>query len=234
MYATSFGDERRDAALSQRLAYFCLRVVGRVGISLVRTLSPTTSRLLDGGNCINQRDRSLRIMHVGAGMFHRQGRARSVADNMPFQAILAAIRGIRAGARPPKMARTEQLSMATFDQSILSASPNSSSNKRHTFSQTPARCQSRSRRQHVMPQPQPSSCGKYSHGQPVRSTNRIPVSAARSETGGRPPLGLGLRGGNNGAMRFHSSSVSSGLAIIGSSMTSRSLPKSPPLINRFC
>jgi hypothetical protein len=109
---------------------------------------------------------------------------------MPFRAIFAAIRGIRSGARPPKMARTEQLSKATFDQSISSATPSSSSRACQIFSQTPAFCQSRNRRQHVMPEPQPSSCGKYSHWQPVRSTNRMPVRAARSGIGGRPPLAV--------------------------------------------
>jgi hypothetical protein len=132
------------------------------------------------------------------------------------------------------MARTEQLSNATFDQSISSATPNSSSNRRHTFSHTPASCQSRSRRQQVMPQPQFNSCGKYSQGQPVRSTNKMPVSAARSGTGGRPPFGLDLRDGRSGSMRSHSSSVTKGFAILRSSVMARSLPKSPPLSNRFC
>jgi hypothetical protein len=40
-----------------------------------------------------------------------------------------------------------------------------------------------------MPLPQPSSRGKYSHGVPVLSTNRIPVRAARSLIRGRPPFG---------------------------------------------
>ena len=33
-----------------------------------------------------------------------------------------------------------------------------------------------------MPQPQPISCGRYSHGMPVFSTKMMPVSAARSGT----------------------------------------------------
>ena len=36
---------------------------------------------------------------------------------------------------------------------------------------------------------------------PVFSTNRIPVSAARSDTRGRPPLGFGGSGGSSGAIR---------------------------------
>ena len=51
----------------------------------------------------------------------RQRRSLTIADKMPFRAIFTAIGGIGARLRPPKTARTEQLSMATFDQSILSA-----------------------------------------------------------------------------------------------------------------
>jgi hypothetical protein len=39
---------------------------------------------------------------------------------------------------------------------------------------TPASCQSRSRRQQVIPDPNPSSCGKNSHGIPMYSTNKMP------------------------------------------------------------
>jgi hypothetical protein len=103
-----------------------------------------------------------------------------------------------------------------------------------TLSHTPASCQSFNRRQQVMPQPQPNSCGKYSQGQPVRAMNSMPVSAARSGTRGRPPLGLGLCGGSKGSMIDHNSSVSNGLAISGSSMNARILTKPPTHTNRFC
>ncbi len=84
---------------------------------------------------------------------------------MTFRAIFASIREIRAGFCPPKTARTEQLSIADVDQSIWSADPSSSKRSFHIFFHTPATCQSRSRRQHVMPHPQPNSWGRYSQGQ---------------------------------------------------------------------
>ena len=58
--------------------------------------------------------------------------------------------------------------------------------------------ESRSRRQQVMPEPQPSSCGSISQGIPLRRTNRIPVRQARSGKRGLPPLGLHGEGGNSG------------------------------------
>jgi len=90
-----------------------------------------------------------------------------------------------------------------------------------------ARCQSRRRRQQVMPDPQPISCGRYSHGMPVLRTKRIPVSAARSATIGRPPLGRGGCLGNSGSITAHRSSLTSGLAIAMSSVTHTDLARWP-------
>lgn len=65
---------------------------------------------------------------------------------------------------------------------------------------TPAACQSRGRRQHVIPLPKPSSCGKSSHGIPVCRTYRMPFSAGRSSTARRrPPLGDGVKTGISGS-----------------------------------
>ncbi len=219
----SFGNVGRDAALSQWSANFLFGIVGAICEGFVRSSPPSATRTLDGGDSVDQWDRLFGVMHVRAGLDERQRCPVAVADHMTLRAVLAAIRGIGASLRPPKSARTEQLSNTTWDQSIASASPSSSSNTCHTFCQTPATCQSRSRRQHVIPEPQPSSWGRNSHAQPVRETNRIPVSAWRFGTRGRPPFSLGGSGGNKGSIRFHNSSVSSGLAISCSSMNGRNL-----------
>lgn len=75
------------------------------------------------------------------------------------------------------------------------------------------------RRQQVMPHPQPNFRERYSQGQPVLTTKRMPVSAARSGTRGRPPLGLGRSGGKSGVIRSHRASGSNGLTMT-SSLTS--------------
>jgi len=80
-------------------------------------------------------------------------------------------------------------------------------------SHTPARCQSRRRRQHVIPDPHPSSCGSICQGMPLRRTNRMPVRHARSETRGRPPFGRRGGVGKNGSTRSHNGSGSSAAAI---------------------
>jgi hypothetical protein len=82
---------------------------------------------------------------------------------------------------------------------------------------TPAWYRSRSLRQHVIPLPQPISEGKYSHGNPVLSTNKMPVNAARSGTRRRPPFGFGGSAGISSAFNVQSSSVTSTFAMAASS-----------------
>jgi len=213
MSGSAFGDQGCHLALTQWLANLLLGIVGTIGKHLIRTSARPPTRLLDTWNPIDQGNGHLRLMHIGSRVLDGQGRSMPIHDQMTFGAVLAAIRGIRAGLGPPKRARTEQLSIAEVDQSIPSACPSSSRRTSQIFCQTPAACQSRRRRQQVMPQPQPISWGKCSHWMPVLRTKRMPVNAARAATGGRPPLGLGGSGGMCGSMRFHSSSVSSGLAM---------------------
>jgi len=79
---------------------------------------------------------------------------------------------------------------------------------------TPACCQSLSRRQQVMPLPQPISWGKSSQPMPLLRTNKMPVKAARSGTGGRPRFpGWARCGGKRGSTIAQSSSETSAFAI---------------------
>jgi hypothetical protein len=73
----------------------------------------------------------------------------------------------------------------------------------------PAFCQSRNLRQHVTPEPDPISCGKYSHGIPVFNTKMIPAKRAQSCTLGRTPHHLARRFGlgSSGSITAHSSSL---------------------------
>lgn len=70
-----------------------------------------------------------------------------------------------------------------------------------------------------MPEPQPISFGRYCQGMPVLRTKIIPARAFLSSRGGLPPLGLGGCFGKIGLMSFQSCSVTSGLAMFGSSLT---------------
>jgi len=220
VFGVTFGDQRYYVTLPQWATNFCFRIVGTIRQYFIGSSSWSASWLFDGRNAINQGNRHFRVMHVGAGMFNRKRCPLTIYNQMTFRAVFASICGVWASFRPPKSARTEQLSMADVDQSIASDKPNSSSKAPHTFCQTPSFCQSRKRRQQVIPQPHCISLGRYSQGVPVLSTNKMPVRQARSSIRGRPPLGLGGTKGMCGLMRSHSSLVSSGLAIVASSITS--------------
>jgi len=90
--------------------------------------------------------------------------------------------------------------MTPRDQLMRPASSSLSNNNAWILSQVPSSCQSRSRRQQVIPLPQFNSAGKSSHPMPVLRTNKMPVNAARWGTGGRPPLGERTCGGRSGSI----------------------------------
>ncbi len=119
---------------------------------------------------------------------------------------------VRARASAPFFARIAALSSEARVPSMRSVWCSLVRSTPCRRSQTPAWCQSRSRRQQLMPQPQPISWGSISQGRPDFGTNRLPVSAARLSTGGRPPFGRGCSGGNSGFTTAHSSSETRGLA----------------------
>jgi len=154
------------------------------------------------------------VMHVGGGDLDAQWKALGIGAKMMFAARFAAVRRVGSRLKPPKTARTLLESTTARDQSIRSATCKRRNNSRWSFSHTPAFCQSRSRRQQVMPLPHPISKGRSRQAMPVLSTKRIPVSAARSEIGLRPGNFLRrVRVGSNGRMIVHNDSSIKGFAI---------------------
>jgi hypothetical protein len=212
------------AARQHRFDAACPQLAA-VGLGVVRpiALDPPGPAARPPGLAPHRRDRvhqfdQLRdIVAVGGRDLCRQRRAMGVGEDVVLRAVFPAIRGARAGVRPPKTARTEALSTTARDQSILSAPRSLSSKTRWMRFQTPRLCQSRSRRQQVIPEPYPSSRGSISQGMPLRSTNRMPDSTSRLSSGlrpgyrRRPRLGLG----NNGSMTVHKPSSKIGLAMAG-------------------
>jgi hypothetical protein len=197
------GDSRRDATPAQG-GLVLLRLVSLIRVQFVGTFarpSSGTSNRVDG---VKGRPKHRGLVDIGRGQQDRQRNALAVDHKMALRALFAAIRWILPGFFAPPGEGTVEASMAARLQSMRSAWPSRSNRTWWRRSQTPAFCQSRRRRQQVMPLPQPNSLGSISHGMPLRRTKRIPVKAARSDTRGRPPFGFGLSGGNKGAMRSHS------------------------------
>jgi len=201
---------RRNPAAPTRLPTVT-GIIALVCMELVGPPAGAPERSLDRRHGIQHRGQRQRVRAVRRTQPRRQRDALSVVQYMLLRARAPAIRGVGPGDLAPPFAGTRRLSRLARDHAMRSALPNRSSKVRCNRSHTPACCQSRSRRQQVTPLPQPISWGSNSHGIPLRSTNRMPVSVARSGTRGRPPLGFGGSAGSNGSITSHSSSLTSGL-----------------------
>lgn len=217
-----------------------LRMISPIALHAIRTSTRPPALARDGGNRIHQGKQLGYIVAIRAGNRRGERNTVRIGKDVMLRPVFAAIRGVRTSLRPPKTARTLELSTTARDQSSRSALRRRFRNRCRTSCQTPASCQSRSRRQQVIPHPQSISLGKSSQGMPLFKTNRIPVSTLRLGTGGRPPWGCGLGAGRHGSMTAQSSSVSIGLAMSLSSITNRNRCRTLPhrinrqLRNRFC
>ncbi len=163
------------------------------------------------------------VVTVHTGQRQAERRAAAVGDAMPFRARTATVRRVRPRLVAPLLAPMDAASSEARDQSSAPARSSRSSRTRCSRSHTPARCQSRSRCQQVMPEQPNTSRGSVSNGRPERKTNTIPRRASRSATRGRPPFGFGGSSGRNGATAAHISSVTSLCLMEGESTRRRSV-----------
>lgn len=138
-------------------------------------------------------------MPVGARDAEDQRDALAVRDDVALAAELASVRRVGPGVLAPLGLATLAASRLARLKSSLPAPRNLSSNNRCRRCHTPAACQSRRRRQQVMPLPKPSSWGNASQGIPMRRTNRMPFKAISSLARGRPALAEAATIGNSGA-----------------------------------
>ena len=209
-FDTPPGDAGLNAPPPQR-ATAAPVVVSLVGVELARSLARGSPALPDGRHGINHGLQHRAVMHVGSRQPHRERDAVCIREDVTLRSGLAPIRRVRAGRLAPLFAGTEALSSAARLKSMALRRPSLSRSTRWSFAQTPAACHPRSLRQQVMPEPQPISCGSISHGMPERKTKRMPVSAARSGTRGRPPFGFGGSRGSSGSTTAQSASDTRGL-----------------------
>jgi hypothetical protein len=211
-------DARGDVAPPERSASGAAGV-GLVGVQLGGASARATAGPLGRRDRVDGVEEDGPLVDIGGRLEADERDALPLGHQMVLGPGLAPIRGVRADRLrrgPPffsPFAGTVELSMLARLQSSRSAAPRRSSSTRCRPPQTPAACQSRSRRQQVIPLPHPISCGKYSHWIPVFNTNTIPVRQARSGIGGRPGFFFGRGFGNNGATTSHNASLTSGLAM---------------------
>lgn len=179
-------DTWRNRTLAQRFAQRH-RVIRFVGMQLHRTLPRSATPALDRFNSIHRVEHHSRVMHVRRREPHRERDTLPVHDHMAFRARFAAIRWILPGFIAPFSAGTAEESSEARDQSMRSASPGWLRKTWWSLRHTPASCHSLSRLQQVIPLPQPISGGRYSHGNPVESTKRMPRRTSRFGIRGLPP-----------------------------------------------
>ena len=131
-----------------------------------------------------------------------------VGKNVMFRPGLTAIGRVRSSFFPHAARGARTIARARSSRPRRRSSVRST---RWSRCQTPARCHRTSRRQHVLPDPQPISFGSIFQGMPLRSTNKIRVSTARSGMGFRPACWRlrGHRFGGSGSIRVHKSSSTS-------------------------
>jgi hypothetical protein len=180
-----------------------LGIVGAISLQRLgrapRTTWPTRHGGQRGDHWIEVGD----VVDVGGRHLRDEGHAARVGDEVVLGTRLAAIGWVRSSFFPPRTARTDPLSMTVQRWSRRPRWRSSSSSVSCSRCQTPRRCHATSRRQHVLPEPQPIWRGNICHGMPDRRTKRMPVRMARSGIGVRPGRWprFGRRLGINGSSR---------------------------------
>ena len=206
--------QQRDDSPATDFSAMWFGIVAPVPQNTIRTLNRPADFACNCRDAVNQRQQLRDIVTVCASQYHRKRNTIGIRYQMMFRAFFASIRGIWACFCPPKTARTEPESTTTRQKSIWSARRNLLNSTRCILSHTPAFCHSWSRRQQVIPQPQPISCGRSSQPIPVFNTNNIPVRPARLDIGLRPGYrNLRFFSGINGSMISHNSSLTIALAM---------------------
>ncbi|MDQ0627103.1 hypothetical protein QFZ39_006378 [Paraburkholderia graminis] len=214
---------RANPALVKSASVFVV-VVTSVGVDAARTVQRPPASAADRHDGLNQRNELGDVVTIGASQDCRDRRTVGVGGDVVLGSRSRSIGGVWTSFSPAPTARIEDESTTTREKSILSTARNLARSTACSRSHTPACCQSRSLRQQLTPEPHPISAGKSRHRIPVFSTNRMPVSAARSGTGLRPGYlkRRGFAGGSSGSISVHSSSSMIGLPISSIQLSRRS------------
>ncbi len=213
-FGAALGDHRLDTAIAPRSS-MSLGVVTAIGVDHAWSLQWVAAQATNRRNRVDQRQQLRDVVDVGASQDRSERRPVGVGDDVVLRTGSRAIGRVGPSFWPAPTARIDDESTAAHQKPIWSAARSFASSSSCKRSHTPAACQSRSRRQHVTPEPHPISTGRSRHRSPVLRTNRRPVSVARFETGRRPGFysRRGFAGGSNGSISVHNSSSMIGFPI---------------------
>jgi len=183
--APALRELRRHAALGE-LVTVRLGIVAAVPLDQAGLAYRPARTSAQHGHGVDQGQQLGDVVSVRRGQRRDERNPVRVGENMMLRPGLAAIGRVRSRFFPPRSARREELSTTARARSSWPRRRNSASKTACNRFQTPARCHRTNRRQQVVPEPQPISRGNMFQGKPLRSTNKMPVSAARSGIGFRP------------------------------------------------
>lgn len=162
MRCAAAGDDGQDQTGSDLVAVGVV-VIAAVREYRLRLVARPPGPAADWWDGIEQGHELGDIVAVAAREDDGERGAVSVGDQVVLGAGPSPVNWRRACLEPPFSALTWLESTTARDQSSRAAAFSSASNTSCSCCQTPASLQSRSRRQHVMPDPKPSSWGRCSH-----------------------------------------------------------------------
>jgi len=165
-----------DPAAAQALAQM-LGVIAAVGQERVGPVGVSGTQ---GRQRVDKREQVAALVFVCAAQAERERNTAGVTGEMQLGGRPAPVCRAFPDPGAPLFAGTIVASTSARSQPIASASPSRACSRSTSRSHTPARCHSSSRRQHVLPDGRPGSCGNARQGIPQRNTNRIPSKHARS------------------------------------------------------
>jgi hypothetical protein len=178
--------EDRDDALGVQTIAMGLGVIAPVALEDVRAAAGPAAPAADSGHGGDERVELGDVVDVGRCHLCDERDTARVGNEVMLGARLAAIGWVRSSFFPPRTARTDELSTTVHRWSRRPRRRSSASSVSCSRCQTPVRCHRTSRRQQVLPEPQPICRGSICHGMPERRTNKMPVRMARSGIGVRP------------------------------------------------
>lgn len=227
MAGAAFSDLRTNVTLPQD-ATVAFAVITAIRLDMPGAFQRTTTPASNRRHAVEQGQQLRRIVAVGAGQDDIERDAVAIDEEVVLAARLAPISRIGASFFPPCTARTDEESAITREKSRRSALRNLAKRMRCSLSQTPACCQSRARRQQLMPEPHPISLGSISQGRPDCRMNRMPVKTRRSSRRFRPAGDLcGGGDGSKGSTISHSASSTSSRAMTSLHQARRKDPLTP-------
>ncbi len=161
-------------------------------MQLLRATPGTPARAPHRGNRIEHHFQHGTLVDIGRRQAHRQRHPPTLHDRVALASRTPAIESSSARTQSPPFGRQpRRIQRRPRPIKFVGAPASDASSSWCSRSQTPACCQSRNRRQQVMPLPQPISWGSISQGIPVLQDKYDAAQHGAGAHAAGVPLGFG-------------------------------------------